>query len=99
MRRPFEDFAPVARLDNTAEIHDGDPVAHVLDNAEVVADHNVGKAESFLQFQEQVDDLGTDGDIQRRYGFVADDNFGIEDQRASDADALTLAAREFMVLS
>ncbi len=96
MRRPFEDFAPVACLHNAAEIHDGDPVAHVLDNAEVVADHNVGEAESFLQFQQQIDDLGTDRDIQRRYRFVTDDNPGIEDQRASDADALTLAAREFM---
>src|SRR6266850_3103329 len=96
VRRPFEDFAPVACLHNAAEIHDGNPVAHVLDNAEVVADHNVGEAESFLQFQQQIDDLGTDGDIQRRYWFVADENFGIEDQRAGDADALALAAREFM---
>jgi hypothetical protein len=65
VRRPFEDFAPVACLHNGAEIHDGNPVAHVLDNAEVVADHDVGEAERFLQFQQQIDDLGTDRDIQR----------------------------------
>src|SRR5215207_1026032 len=94
--RPFEDFAPAACLHDAAEIHDGNPVAHVLDDTEVVADHDVGEAKRFLQFQQQVDDLGTDRDVQRRYRFVADDNPGIEDQRASDANALTLAAREFM---
>jgi hypothetical protein len=43
VRGPFEDFAPVAVLDDAAEIHHGDPVAHVLDHAEVVADHDVGE--------------------------------------------------------
>jgi len=39
-------FAPAAY--NAAEIHHRDPVAHVLDDAEVVADHDVGEAKRFL---------------------------------------------------
>src|SRR5204862_1104619 len=92
----LEDLAPAAGLDDAAEIHYGDAVAHMFDDAQIMADHDVGEAERFLQFQQQIDDLGADRDVQRRYRFVADDDFGIEDQGTRNADALALAAREFM---
>lgn len=44
-----EDVGGVADLDDTAEVHDGDVVGDVADNAEVVADEEVGEAESVLQ--------------------------------------------------
>ena len=55
---------PVARLDNATEIHDGDPVAHVFDHAQIVADHHVGQSECFLQFQQKIDDLRPDRDVK-----------------------------------
>lgn len=57
MRRSLEDVAPAAGLHDAAEIHHRDPVAHMFDHTEVVADHDVGEAEAFLQFQQQIDDL------------------------------------------
>ena len=63
-----------AGLDDAAEIHHGDPVAHVLDHAEIMADHDVGKTERFLEFEQQVDDLGADGDIECRDRLIENDD-------------------------
>ena len=96
MARVLEDLAPAALLDDAAEIHHGDPVADMLDHAEIVADHDVGEPHLVLEFEQQVDDLGADRDVERRDRLVADHQLGLQDQGAGDADALALAAGEFV---
>ena len=49
-----------------------------------------------LKVLEQVDDLRLDGDVERGHRLVADDQLGAHRERARDADALPLAARELM---
>ena len=49
-----------------------------------------------LQVDQEIDDLGLDRDVERRYRLVADDQIGSERQCARDADALALAAGELM---
>ena len=49
-----------------------------------------------LQIHQQIDDLRLNRHIQRGHRFVADDQLRIERQRARDADALALAAGEFV---
>ena len=39
------------------------------------------------------------GDIERRYGFIADQQIRIERQSTSDANALTLSARKTVGIS
>ena len=82
-------------LDELAAIHHGDPVRDVPDHRQVVRDEEVGEAELGLEVLQQVDDLGLDRDVERRYRLVGDDQVGPHDQGAGDADALALATREF----
>ena len=49
-----------------------------------------------LQLQQQLHDLRLNRDVQRRHGFVGDDERRVERQRARDADALPLAAAELV---
>ena len=51
---------------------------------------------SRLEVLEQVDDLRLDRHVERRDRLVADDEVGLERERAGDADALPLAARELV---
>jgi hypothetical protein len=51
---------------------------------------------SLLQVLQQVDDLRLDRDVERRDRLVADDELGLDGERAGDADALALAAGELV---
>ena len=65
-------------------------------HAEIVRDEQIGEAELVLQVLQQVDHLRLDRHVERRDRLVADDQLGLERQRAGDADALALAAGEFV---
>ena len=56
----------------------------------------VGQAPFHLEFLQQVQHLGADGDVQRRDGLVRHDELRLHDDAAGDADALALAAGELM---
>ncbi len=96
MLRAAPDLVAPADLDQRAEIHHRHPVGDVLDHREVVADEKIGDAEPALEVLQQVDHLGAHRHVERRDGLVADDQLGAERQRAGDADALALAAGEFV---
>ena len=91
-----DDFFGRAGFDDLAEIHHHDALADVFDDGEVVRDEEIGDAALLLQVLQKIDDLGLDGDVEGADGFVADDQFGFDGQRAGDADALSLAAAEFV---
>ncbi len=90
------DLLRFAELDDAAEIHDGDAVAHMAHHAQIVADEQAGEIELAAQLQEQIEDLRLDGDIEGGHRLVADQQIGLHGQRAGDGDALALAARELM---
>ena len=83
-------------LDELAQIHDSDGIGHVLDHGQVVGDEDIGEMPTALEFLQEVQDLGLDGDVQGRDGFVGHDQLGVEGERPGQPDPLTLAAREFM---
>ena len=68
----------------------------VSHDAQVVGDEQVGQVELLLQVLEQVDDLGLNRHVERRDRLVAHDEARLDGERASDADALALAARELV---
>ena len=68
----------------------------MANDGQVVRDEEVGEVEVALQALEEVDDLGLDRDVERRDGLVADDEVGVERERAREPDALALAARELV---
>ena len=73
-----------------------DAVAEVLDHAEVVADEQVGEVERLAQLDEQVQHLRLDRHVERRDRLVADQELRLHGERARDADARALPARELV---
>ncbi len=79
-------------LAQPAEIHHRDPVADCFYHSQIVGDEEQRQPKTRLHILEQIEDLCANRDVERRYRLVADDELGIEDQRAGNADALALSA-------
>src|SRR2546427_9821863 len=91
-----EQFFGGCSLHDPADVHYRDPIADVLDDAQVVSDEEIRKPKSFLKLEEEVQDLCLDRHVQRGDGFVCNDQTGRQGECAGDADTLTLATRERM---
>ena len=85
-----------AFLDEFAVLQNGDLVADMLDDGEVVGNEEVGETELVLQVHEEVHDLGLNGDVEGADRLVADDEFGFDGEGPGDADPLALAAAELV---
>ena len=88
----FVEFVRVRDLHDASEVHDRDAVRNVVDYQEVVGDEQVRDSELLLEFFEHIDDLGLDGNVQRRDRLVTDDEGRVYGQSAGNADALSLTA-------
>ena len=84
------------RLDHAAEVHHHDAVGEVTHHAEVMADEEIREPEALAQRHEKVQHLRLHRDVKRRDGFVADQQLGLDGERAGDADARALPARELV---
>ena len=62
-----------ATFDDTAEIHHGDLIRQVLDNAQIVGDEKIRQPQVGLELGQEVEDLRLYGDVQRAGGLVADE--------------------------
>jgi hypothetical protein len=93
---PVVQLAGRGRLYEPPEIHHRDAVADVPDDGQVVGDEQVREPELALELLEQVDDLRLDRHVECADRLVGDDEVRPERERAGDADALALAAREFV---
>jgi len=80
------------RFHEAPDVHHGDAVRNVLDDAEVVSHKQIGQPVLFLEVLQQIEGLRLDGDVQGGNGLVADHQLRVERQGAGDADALTLTA-------
>ena len=85
-----------ARFDDAAVLHDHDAVGEVFHHAKVVGDEEVGEMVVAFEVVEQVEHLGLHRHVEGGYRLVANHQFGVEDEGACDADALPLAAAEFV---
>src|SRR5215469_2296191 len=90
VQRRLEQAGLVSHLDDAAEIHYRDAIADVLDDREVVGDKQIGQFELVLQIHQQVEDLGLDRHVERRYRLVADDQLRAQGEGAGDPDTLPL---------
>ena len=96
MRGRLEQALGRAHLHDFPQIHHRDPAADVPDQAQVVRDEEIRQLQSLLQVHEQVDDLCLHGDVERRDGFVRDDERRVQRERPREADPLTLPAAELV---
>lgn len=92
MRAFYEDLVDRAAFDDFSGVHDGDFVGHLGDDTEVVCNEDDGHAAVFLEFAEEVEDLGLDGDVKCGGGFVGNEDFGVAREGHGDHDALSHAA-------
>ena len=92
MQGVVEHLITVPDLDDPAEVHDGDAIADMAHDPQIVRDQQQRETEAALQIDEQVDDLRAQRRIEGRRRLVAHQEPGLEQQRARDDDALKLAA-------
>jgi hypothetical protein len=76
--------------------HDGDVRSDLRHYGQAVGDENIGQREFALEFLQQKENLRADGNIEGGDGLIGNDELWLEDQGASNADALALAAGEFV---
>ena len=96
MLRRADDFLRLGRLHDFAQIHHQHAMADVLHHRQIVRDKQIRQAALLLQIAKKIDDLRLHRNIQRAHRLVADDELRLHRQRAGDADALALAAAEFV---
>ena len=94
--RSVVDVVAGPELDELAEVHHPDPVRQVLDDREVVGDHDRGHAVLGLQALHQVQDLRADRHVERADRLVGDDHLRLEHQRPGQRDPLPLTAGELV---
>jgi hypothetical protein len=73
MGRGLEDIGHWTFFDDTSAVHDGHAVGHFGHHAKVVCDEEQRQSQPAAQVSEQVENLGLHRDIQRRRGFVGND--------------------------
>lgn len=83
-------------FNNFSEVHDKHALADVFDQSEIVRDEEIREVMLLLEIGKEVDDLGLDRDVQSTDRFITDNELWLNSESASNADALALAAAEFM---
>jgi hypothetical protein len=59
-------------------VHHHHLVGHVFDHGQIVRDEDVGQAQLILQILQQIQHLRLHRHVQRRNGFVADQDFRLQ---------------------
>ena len=90
------DLICISQLNHLAKVHNSNTVGNMSDDQKIMCDEQIGQSQFLLQFIKHVDNLRLDGNIQRRYRLVADDEFGIDSQRSCNTDTLSLSAGKLM---
>ena len=83
-------------LHHASEIHHDHAVRDVPHDREIVRDEKKREPVFLLQIFKEIDDLRLDRDVERGDRLVADDERRLHRERARDADALALPARELV---
>jgi hypothetical protein len=79
-----------------SQVHDRNVVADIFHDGKIVGNDDVGKLKLLLQVDEQIDDLGLNGDVKGGDRLIAYDDLGIEGQCPRDPDPLSLPARKLV---
>src|SRR5581483_4109195 len=91
-----EHLVAATRLDDPALVHHRDAVADPFHHRHVVRDEQVGDAKLGLQLLKQVEDARLNRDVERGDTLIGHDDLGRDGKRPRNADALPLAAGEFV---
>lgn len=73
----FPEFPSGQYLHDASLIHDGSPMAHLIDQGQVMADENDGQLRLPLNGEKQIDDLLLHRHIEGTGRLVADEDLGL----------------------
>jgi hypothetical protein len=90
----LEHLLGLAELDDLAVAHHADPVGHLGHHPEVMGDEHHRHAVAALQVEDQLEDLGLGGDVQRRGRLIGDQQLRLQRQGHGDHHPLALAPGE-----
>ena len=96
MRRPVENVAHAAALDDLARIHHRDAVAQLGDQPEMMGDEQNRASSVLLKLLQQSDDLDLERGIERGRRLIGNQQLGLRQHGHGDGDALPHAAGKFM---
>ena len=85
------DLVGPADLHNLSRVDDGDPIGHHSSSRQVVGDEHHGQAQLPAELPDQVEDDGTQRDVERAGRFVGQEETGGRDDRSGEGDPLSLA--------
>jgi hypothetical protein len=71
MKRVTINILRACNFHNAAEVHDSNGIADVAHYGKVMGNKEVGQSQSILEVIKQIDDLGLNGNIERRNRFIA----------------------------
>ena len=90
------EIIPGREFHHLAHVHNAYPMAHVLDDGQIVGDEQVAQVQVALQLHQQVENLRPDRDIQARNRLVQHNQIGPEGQGASNGNTLALSSAELV---
>lgn len=96
MKGPVKHVAARSQLDEASQIHDADTAADMMHHSQIMGNKQIRQSQLLLQPLQHIDDLHLHGYVEGRNGLIAEHAFRLQGQGAGDADALPLAAAEFM---
>jgi hypothetical protein len=91
-----KDLLRSTHLNKFTGTHDCNPRRQLSHDRKAVRDEDVGQAELALKILQQEQHLGANGYVQCGDRFIRNEQLGPQDQRASNSEALTLAAGKFV---
>ena len=94
MRRRIENVVRRAYFNDFAGIHNGDPVRHIRNYAQIVRNENYRKLSFDFDFVYEFEYLRLNGNVESRRRLVADENIGVCRKRDSYNYSLTHTARK-----
>jgi hypothetical protein len=91
-----EKVLSAGHLHNLSHVHDGDAIADVFYNPEIVRDEQVGETELVSQVHQEVQNLRLDGDVEGGDGFVGDNQLRMKGDSPGNPDSLALTSAELV---
>ncbi len=95
MPGPHEEILRRSYLDDSAQVHDNDSGAQVLDYRQGVGNEDQGQFELQSDMGQQIQNLRLYGGVEGRHRFVSDQQAGIQGKRPRDGNSLLLSPAQF----
>ena len=92
-----KNFVRLPVFHDAALAHHGNTVRNVMNHGQIMGNEDHGQVQVAGQSDEKVQNLGLDGDVQRRNGFIRNDQPGFRSQGTRDGYALARAAGHTIV--